>query len=475
MVSCVPDVDVVELSFNIDGLPIHKSTNTSVWPVQCHIDNLPNTTPFIVALWSGTHKPTNDEFLDDFTNELRDLMRTGLQRDDGTKVVVLIKNFICDAPARALVKGTVQFNGRFGCDFCNVQGHYDGRMMFLHTGDSRSNESFRKKTNKEHHKTDPLLLKLDIDMVKQFPLDAMHCVDLGVTKKLLMTWKEGPPNTRISATLMSVLGDYLVSLRPYMPADFNRKPRSTLEVKLWKATEFRTFLLYCGPVVLKYILSPQMYEHFLCLSIAVRMLYMPDIVATAKYSSYAHDLLACFVENTRVLYNDHLLTYNFHCLNHLTDVAKGNGSLQDVTAYKFENNMAQVKRTIRGSSKPIVQLARRLAENNNTHSMLKKPDRSLPKKYECYAIADTKFCVIQAVQQNAGRAQCLVYTKSHSFFSMPCDSKQFGIHQVFNQDSELMYVNLCDLRRKAICFPLSLFRSELATSSVILTLVHSMS
>lgn len=44
--------------------------------------------------------------------------------------------------------------------------------------------------------------------------------------------------------------------------EFNRKLRPFDEFTHWKATEFRTFLLYTGPVALKHILKTEMYENF---------------------------------------------------------------------------------------------------------------------------------------------------------------------------------------------------------------------
>ncbi|XP_072572788.1 uncharacterized protein [Paramormyrops kingsleyae] len=125
-------ISVVELCFNIDGLPIYKSTNLSLWPIQCRITNLPVSGLFIVALFSGAQKPSSLDFLEDFTRELKELMTSGLTVGDGKMIPVQIKSFICDAPARALIKGTVAFNSRHGCDFCEVCGKFDGRMMFLY-------------------------------------------------------------------------------------------------------------------------------------------------------------------------------------------------------------------------------------------------------------------------------------------------------------------------------------------------------
>jgi len=42
-----------------------------------------------------------------------------------------------------------------------------------------------------------------------------------------------------------------MSLKYTTPNDFVRRPRSIRDVKQWKAVEFRNFLLYTGPVVLR--------------------------------------------------------------------------------------------------------------------------------------------------------------------------------------------------------------------------------
>ena len=57
-----------------------------------------------------------------------------------------------------------------------------------------------------------------------------------------------------------------------MASEFARKPRGLDEVKMWKATEYRQFLLYTGYLVLEGVLGPESYSYFLCLSIAFRIL-----------------------------------------------------------------------------------------------------------------------------------------------------------------------------------------------------------
>ncbi len=42
-----------------------------------------------------------------------------------------------------------------------------------------------------------------------------------------------------------------------LPLDFHRKGRPLAQISRWKAVEFRVFLLYTGPLILKKILSPE--------------------------------------------------------------------------------------------------------------------------------------------------------------------------------------------------------------------------
>ena len=294
-------VDCLHISLNIDGIPLFKSSTGTLWPILCGIMNFTPIKVFPVALTYGASKAHDLDFLSDTVRDLNTLLEHGLKYGD--KILkVSLRCVVCDAPAKAFVKGVKLYSGYFGCDKCCQHGVWIGRMTFpdIHDVILRNDASFRDQSNEEHHHcVSPFC---DIDMVKAFPIDYMHQLCLGVTKKIILAWIRGKKDVRISAQLVERISAKLVALRSYIPQCFARKPRGLGEVDRWKATEFRQFLLYTGKLVLKGILPRHLYDHFLVLSVASSILVSPELAQV--HLNYAADLLKYFVEKAKLLYGE---------------------------------------------------------------------------------------------------------------------------------------------------------------------------
>ena len=210
-------LDVIELVWNTDGLPLYNSRRVNCWPVLCYIANIKPRVVFEVVLTSGEGKPTGTEYLEEFVAELGQLMKHGIHYA-GKHYAVTHKACVCDAPARAHVKHVKQFSSKVGCDWCEARGQHDGKRVVwvgVDAGEARTNDGFRNGAQPEHHqhmKHTPLL-QLDVDMVKAFPPDFMHQSG-GTMKKMLMWMLRGPRKSgnqkyvcRMSAKNVQVLDE----------------------------------------------------------------------------------------------------------------------------------------------------------------------------------------------------------------------------------------------------------------------------
>lgn len=75
-------VQTVEVSFNIDGLPLFKSSGLQVWPILAQVHHPSNKhfdVVFPVGIYCGTSKPQClQEYLDQFVQELAEVLSCGL-------------------------------------------------------------------------------------------------------------------------------------------------------------------------------------------------------------------------------------------------------------------------------------------------------------------------------------------------------------------------------------------------------------
>jgi hypothetical protein len=357
----------VELQFNFDGLPIFKLSSCEFWPILCLIKHL-NAEPFVVGLYCGKKKPASlVDYLEDFVHDLQCVLQHGIEVC-GQFHRVQIDCFVCDAPARAYIKNVKCHSGYFGCDKCTQEGDYVQNRMTFPSVDAplRTDEQFAQSADDEHHRGPTPLSALPIGLVTRFGLDYMHLVCLGVMRKLLNFWLSGPlakgniNASRLPASAVKSLSARLLEISRFVPREFARKPRSLTEIDRWKATEFRTFLLYTGPVVLNGILPHNIFCHFLLLSTVISLLANPQFCHV--HNEHANQLLVTFVTQAGLFYGPSFLVYNVHALVHLAADVKRFGCLDSFSAFPFENQLQTLKRLVRKSATPLSQIIRRISE-----------------------------------------------------------------------------------------------------------------
>lgn len=353
--------DILELNFNVDGLPVSKSSGAQVWPILMNISNTDSV--LLVFVYEGYSKPKDtSEFLQMFVEELKELQEDGFEYC-GRYFLIKIGVFVCDAPARAMVLGIKSHSGFYSCHKCTQRGEsLQHRIVFrLSENDLRTDEGYRSRKYPDHHtnKEQNMLELLQFDMVNNFPLDYMHVVCLGVMKALIRAWsKDRRQPYSLSLSKIEVLNLRLMEIRSDVPREFCRKPRSISEIDRWKATELKMFLLYIGPIALENILDSERYDHFLSLSAAIRILLSDN----TDNINEAERLLSDFVEKMPNLYNESFLTYNIHCLTHLAADVRNIGPLSKFDAFKFENFLQAIKRKLKQKRYFCSQIYKRMVE-----------------------------------------------------------------------------------------------------------------
>lgn len=343
------DAHELSMQINIDGIPLFKSGNVTLWPILGRFPEI-SSSPFPIALFCGPSKPKSmDEFMQDFVSEMNEPCVKLLDKD----VTVKLDAVICDAPARAMVKCCKAHMAYNSCERCYQKGIWRNKITFAtEKARLRTDEDFKLQLDNAHHTGTSPLVSLPVGLVSQFPLDYMHVVCLGVVRRIILLWSIGPRTCRLSSTLLQAVSNRLNTYRSFMPRQFARKPRSLNEVRMWKATEFRTFLLYTGPVALKGLLSETLYNNFVCLSVAVTICLNTELCQ--EYANYCEKLFHYFVEQFAKLYGENQLVYNVHCLTHIVDDVRRYGCLDNVSAFPFENYLGHLKGMVRNAKKPCL-------------------------------------------------------------------------------------------------------------------------
>jgi hypothetical protein len=112
----------------------------------------------------------------------------------------------------------------------------EGRVCFPDlNAPKRTDEDFILKSDEDYHLGSSELEKItNFGLVTNVPIDYMHLVCLGVTRKMLYLWLTGDLRYRLNHFKVKCISEKLEYLRSFIPCEFGRKPRSLEYLKLWK-------------------------------------------------------------------------------------------------------------------------------------------------------------------------------------------------------------------------------------------------
>jgi hypothetical protein len=294
----------ISLLGSTDGVVTFETTSTSLWPVQFIVLELPpyerKKYPIVSSLWFAKGKPNCNALLREFCEEVKELSNKGFVWKRGEEFVtstVDLLGFCCDAVARAPVQNFTQFNGYFGCSWCEHSGsRVENRNVYHYkpNATNRTKESVERnalEANKCKHSVKGVkgfsilsLILSTFDIIRGIVFDSMHCVDLGVMKQRISLWFDSKYSAKpwyLGSFISSQINQKLSNIIP--PSNVSRLPGNLISRSTWKTSEWRNLLLYYGMFIFKGFLPEEFYNHFLLLTTSIYLLNKKKITLEEFY------------------------------------------------------------------------------------------------------------------------------------------------------------------------------------------------
>lgn len=438
----------LDMKVNVDGLPLYRSSSINLWPILCTFTNM--TCIFPLGIFCGIGKPNLRQFLEKFIDEIHDMKRSPLINNIVVRISSLI--FVCDAPARAFlqcVKGHTSFRG---CAYCRQQGRKVNDTVIFETTvrELRMNEVYS--NFKENNQIELSPLSSIVPLRSNFPPDYMHCVLLGVTRKLFYYFftstKGRRLSCRISKTQMNILNHRVNELKVFVPKEFHRKIRPFCELSHFKASELRTYLLYFGPVLFSQFLPQRYFEHFQLLHFAITVYSSSQF---CHLHEQAERCLEIFVFDMPTLFGEESLVYNVHSLLHLSEFVRLYGPLDRFSAFPFENYLSILKRRLKVNNAIFQQSINQLLTIREIYQNLSSPTTlSFSTKHpNMCAIHKSKMVLVNNVNDDGTiTGNLLIFHKNLYNHPYPSQTLSIGYYKKSSQ-----IIGPFVPSNKAICIP----------------------
>lgn len=145
--------------------------------------------------------------------------------------------------------------------------------------------------------------------------------------------------------------------------EFQRKLRSFGDdLGSMKGTEFRQYLLYVGPLLLKGIVDEEKVQNLLKLQIASL------IFSHSRFSMYyneANTLMRTFIVEFAAIYHPCFVTYVVHSLCHMKKYIDLYGNWDNFSTFEYESFNSSVKHLLQTNVMPLTQVTNRIVEIYN--------------------------------------------------------------------------------------------------------------
>lgn len=384
---------IYSITLNTDGLIMHNSSKSSLYPVLMICNFLPPQIRFkekniiVAGLYYGIAKPDFSKYFDPIIREMEKLSEIGFfYRNEVFQFIVSHASF--DLPMKSVMQNIRQYNGYNACYYCEHPGEktqtgvrYVNTLQPFALRNHKNMILMTAKAIKTGNVINgvkgisPMIGFKNFDIVQSLSVDYMHGVLLGVTKNLLSFWIDSIHNQKlfyIKPKQRIIVNKRLQELK--LCRFINRNITSLDTYSTFKASQYRTFLLYLFPV-LQDILQKKYFNHLLLLSSAIYILSQEKI--STEELKLADENLKKIVLDYEEVYGKTNMTMNVHCLLHLVECVKNLGPLWSHSMFHFESFNGTLAKYGKSPNNVTNQIVERVNLNFAVEKITEAPNRDV--------------------------------------------------------------------------------------------------
>lgn len=376
----------MSLIINTDGMSLGMSTSLSAWPLFLSVNELSpkNRKKHLIfaGIWVSKKQPNMRVFLKPFVESLRKLTTDGFRwlnnngEEQTSKVFPLLA--LLDSGARYKFLNLSSYTSYYGCTYCYQRAEHTnkGRRFTvtnrapLRTHDSMCQDmltAHNARNNRDQRTRVHRGCKGITSLVYLYPylnlgtsvvVDYLHNALLGVTRShiyLDLRVTSGKKFYIGEPEKLHIINQRLMLIRP--PTSITRLPRDLKDMKMWRATEWRTYLLVYGLVCMSEVMEHQNLEHFAMLSSAFYLLLQKSI--SEEDLQLAQRYLLQYVYYNQKYHGKTAMTYNVHLLLHVVSAVRSFGPLFCQNMFVFEGENRHLGQMLTSPGRVPLQLTRR--------------------------------------------------------------------------------------------------------------------
>ena len=201
----------------------------------------------------------------------------------------------------------------------------------------------------------------------------------------------------------------------------------------------------------------------------MKILLSPDDTRN-EYMDFAKKLLSYFVAKAKIIYGDGFAVYNIHNLLHLAEDCQNlHSSLNEISAFKFENYLQVIKKSIHNANNPVAQLAKRKLE---VEPQLHKKDNEIKCSVHfldsCFRHNNKLVFVKRKLDDRRYECEVVHFWKVQHFYEKPMKSRDLSIGLIPARHCSLSskkILSVEELHRKLVILPYK-------DSYIVLPMIH---